>query len=255
MNGVGKAGATGLEPAATETPPGFRPLYKQVRDILTRRLAEGVWPPGAMLPSEQELAASLAVSQGTVRKALDAMAAENLIVRRQGRGTFVAQQDDERVLFHFFRLTGDDGSHVFPESEVESVRLEKAGRDEIDRLALASGDRVVRIQRTRSLGGRPVVAERLSLPAARFPGLEKRQDLPNNLYGLFAHAYGVSIARASERLKAVAADAEAAARLQLAEGTPVLAIERTAFSVIGDPVEWRMSLCATDGFHYDSEMR
>lgn len=255
MNGVGKAGATGLEPAATETPPGFRPLYKQVRDILTRRLAEGVWPPGAMLPSEQELAASLAVSQGTVRKALDAMAAENLIVRRQGRGTFVAQQDDERVLFHFFRLTGDDGSHVFPESDVESVRLEKAGRDEIDRLALASGDRVVRIQRTRSLGGRPVVAERLSLPAARFPGLEKRQDLPNNLYGLFAHDYGVSIARASERLKAVAADAEAAARLQLAEGTPVLAIERTAFSVIGDPVEWRMSLCATDGFHYDSEMR
>lgn len=255
MKGAGKAGTAVSDIPDAEDPPGFRPLYKQVRDILTRRLSEGVWAPGAMLPSEQELAGSLAVSQGTVRKALDAMAAENLIVRRQGRGTFVARQDDERVLFHFFRLTGDDGSHVFPESEVESVRLEEASRDEADRLALAAGDRVVRIQRTRSLGGRPVIAERLSLPAARFPGLEARKDLPNNLYGLFAHDYGVSIARASERLKAVSADSDAAARLQLAEGAPVLAIERTAFSVIGDPVEWRMSLCATDGFHYDLEMR
>lgn len=241
--------------AGTDGAPGYRPLYKQVRDILTRRLAERYWAPGAMLPSEQELAASLSVSQGTVRKALDAMAAENLIVRRQGRGTFVAQQDDERVLFHFFRMTGDDGSHVFPESEVETARLAEASAEEAAALALQTGDAVVRIRRTRSLGGRPVIAERISLPARLFAGLEHRSDLPNNLYGLFANQYGVSIARASERLKAVAADADAARRLDLAEGSPLLAIERTAFSVMGEPVEWRLSLCATDGLHYASEMR
>ncbi|WP_018698653.1 GntR family transcriptional regulator [Amorphus coralli] len=255
MKGAEHAGITPQLIADPEGSPGFRPLYKQVRDLLTRRLADGFWAPGAMLPSEQELAATLSVSQGTVRKALDAMAAENLIVRRQGRGTFVAQQDDERVLFHFFRMTGDDGSHVFPESEVESVRPGTAGTAEAEALGLDPDTPVLRILRTRSLGGRPVIAECLTLPARLFPGLEDRRDLPNNLYGLFADQYGISIARASERLKAVGADRDAARRLELSEGAPLLAIERTAFSVMGDPVEWRLSLCATEGFHYVSEMR
>lgn len=241
--------------ALREDSPGYRPLYKQVRDILTRRVAEGDWQPGAMLPSEQELARSLAVSQGTVRKALDAMAAENLIVRRQGRGTFVARQDDERVLFHFFRLIGDDGSHVFPESQVLKVGVTSPSAAQARALGLARDDRVIRIRRTRSLSGRPVIAETLVLPAARFPGLEAREALPNNLYVMLANEYGVSIARASERLKAVAADAEAARALGVAPGTPLLAVERVAFSIPGEPVEWRLSLCATDRFHYASELR
>lgn len=247
---------TPQEPAGAEAEsPGYRPLYKQVRDILTRRLAEGEWQPGVMLPSEQELAASLSVSQGTVRKALDLMTAENLIVRRQGRGTFVARQDDDRMLFHFFRLVGDDGRHIFPESEVTNVRVDKAGRSEREALGLEARDRVVRIRRTRSLSGKPVVAEEICLAASRFAGIESRKDLPNNLYGLYASAFSVSIARASERLKAIAADPEAAALLGVAEGTPLLAVERIAYSVIGEPVEWRLSLCATNAHHYTSELR
>ncbi|MDQ0313652.1 GntR family transcriptional regulator [Amorphus orientalis] len=255
MNAVKAGGKTAQLVADPEGSPGFRPLYKQVRDLLTRRLAEGFWAPGAMLPSEQELAASLSVSQGTVRKALDAMAAENLIVRRQGRGTFVARQDDERVLFHFFRITGDDGSHVFPESEVEDTGIGEARPEEAAALGLPPGATVVRIRRTRSLGGRPVIAEHISLPAETFAGMENRLDLPNNLYGIFAEKFGVSIARTSERLKAVAADGETARQLGIETGTPLLAIERTAYSVMGAAVEWRRSLCLTDDLHYASDMR
>ena len=68
-----------------ETAPGFRPLYRQVRDILVKRIADGVWQPGQILPSESEVAADLGVSQGTARKALDSLTADHFVVRRQGR--------------------------------------------------------------------------------------------------------------------------------------------------------------------------
>src|SRR5580704_8078982 len=93
---------------------GARPLYAQVREVLVRRLVDGVWAPGEGLPSEMELAAELDVSQGTVRKALDTMAADKLLVRHQGRGTFVSIHDEARILFQFFKLAPDMGEPVFP---------------------------------------------------------------------------------------------------------------------------------------------
>ena len=97
---------------------GFRPLYRQVRDLLVRRIADGIWQAGQPLPSESEIALDLGVSQGTVRKALDEMTAENLVVRRQGRGTYVARHDDARILFQFFKLVPDTGERSFPESRM-----------------------------------------------------------------------------------------------------------------------------------------
>src|SRR5215203_5028435 len=101
---------------------GFRPLYRQVRDVLVKRIADGVWHAGQLLPSEGEIALDLGVSQGTVRKALDEMTAQNLVVRRQGRGTFVAKHDDARILFQFFKLVPDSGERSFPDSRVLAVR-------------------------------------------------------------------------------------------------------------------------------------
>jgi len=65
---------------------GYRPLYRQVKELLMKRLGDGSWAPGQLLPSEPEIAAGLGVSPGTVRKALDEMSSESLLVRRQGRG-------------------------------------------------------------------------------------------------------------------------------------------------------------------------
>src|SRR5262249_5221027 len=86
-----KSDAAGESPVSTVESPDFRPLYAQVKELLIARLVRGEWRPGGVLPSEFSLAATFGVSQGTVRKALDEMAAQNLVVRRQGRGTFVAQ--------------------------------------------------------------------------------------------------------------------------------------------------------------------
>src|SRR6185437_2452160 len=106
------------EPAARL---GYQPLYAKVRDAFVQRLVDGSWQPGQALPSEIELAQEIGVSQGTVRKALDALASENLLVRQQGRGTFVALHDETRVPFRFFRIVPDGGQRSFPESVVLNV--------------------------------------------------------------------------------------------------------------------------------------
>ncbi len=234
---------------------GFRPLYQQVREILVTRLIDGTWPPGNLLPSELQLAAELGVSQGTVRKALDAIAADNLLIRRQGRGTFVAEPEEDRILFQFYKLTADDGRHRFPQSRLLGVTQGKATAAERARLALAPGARVWRVRRVRELDERPMLREKIVLSKARFPELGALKEIPNNVYALYASAYGVTIARAEEKLKAVAATTEDARHLHCAPGTPLLNIDRLAFSIDGTPVEWRVSRCLTDGYHYLSDLK
>lgn len=231
-----------------------RPLYKQVKDRLADRIAAGAWRPGAMLPSEFEIAAEFGVSQGTVRKALDEMTAENLLLRRQGRGTFVARHDEERILFQFFRLVQDDGERRFPQSRVIEVGTTAADEAAAAALGLRRGETVVAVERVRTVADTPCIVERLCVPRRLFPRLEKR-ELPNNLYDLYAREFGVTVARASERLKAVAAGEREATHLGVAAGTPLLGIDRIAYGIGGMPVEWRVSICRTDGFHYACDLR
>ncbi|MCZ8185429.1 MAG: GntR family transcriptional regulator [Beijerinckiaceae bacterium] len=235
--------------------PGFLPLYRQVKSLLVRRIAERFWQPGEILPSEMQIAAELGVSQGTVRKALDEMTAERLLVRRQGRGTFVARHDESRILFQFFKIVPETGIPVFPESHLRRVETALASPEEVARLALRPGDSVIRIARVRSLNGRPTISEYLALPLERFPGLVGQADIPNNLYDHFASDYGITIAGGDESLRAMAAPAEDAALLGIPEGTPLLAIDRVALDLDGKPVEWRYSLCDTRHCHYVSGLR
>jgi GntR family transcriptional regulator len=246
------------ERAESRAALGFRPLYRQVKDVLMRRIADGVWAAGGALPSEPDIAADLGVSHGTVRKALDELAAENLVVRRQGKGTFVARHDEARILFQFFKLIPDTGERRFPDSRILGVEVRDADPDAARILGLRKnargGARVVALERVRSLADRICIVERIVLPRALFPGIEKR-DLPNNLYELYRAEFGVTITRATERLKAVAATRRDAKHLDVAVGAPLLAIDRTALAIDGAPVEWRVSLCRTDTIHYLSDLR
>lgn len=234
---------------------GFRPLYRQVKDILVKRIADRVWQTGMLIPSETDLAAELGVSQGTVRKALDAMAADNLLVRRQGRGTFVAEHDDKRMLFQFFKLIPDDGNAIFPESTVLNVQKGFANAAECAAFGLREADEVIRIVRVRSLRDVPLIYETLSLPGTLFAGIERLEQVPNNLYALYDAQYGMKIASAREKLKAVTLGAEPAHALNVMPGTPALQIDRLAIGVNGLPIEWRVSLCLTLELHYLSELK
>jgi GntR family transcriptional regulator len=235
-------------------PVGFRPLYRQVKDAFVKRMVDGVWPAGFLLPSENQLAQEIGVSQGTVRKALDELASENLLVRQQGRGTFVAQHDEKRILFQFFKLVPDDGIARFPESEVLSASVHLASEIEREQLALEPGARVARVRRMRAIADVPMIVETLSLPDAMFPGITEG-PVPNSLYAFYAERFGVTIAHAREKLKAIALPAEEAGLLNRPAGHPALMVQRLALSLDVRPVEWRVSLCLTDDAHYVSFMR
>jgi len=237
-----------------QTAFAYRPLYVQVRDQLVRRLIDGEWQPGQLIPSEIELAREVGVSQGTIRKALDAMTAENLLIRRQGRGTFVARPEESRILFQFFRLVPDDGKPSFPDSSILDRRPSAATPQEAEALALAPGDPVWRIERVRTLSGDPLLIETITLPAARLPGFGDLEAIPNNVYGLYSERFGITIGRASEKLKAVAATPGDAAALGCAADTPLLAITRVALDLENKPVELRVSRCLTQAVHYSSEL-
>lgn len=243
------SGQTGNPSTVTDT-PGYRPLYRQVYDIIVRKVAQGVWKPGESLPSEQALARELGVSQGTMRKVLDALTAEKLLERRQGKGTFIAENTQERALFRFFRMARPGGERVTPERGEEAVKVRASRAAEQVKLDLGRGDRVVEIVRTRLIDGRPAVREFIVIPAVLFPGIEKHEALPNTLYSLYQTEYGINIVSAREELSAVAATEEDHAVLGVAAGSPILLIDRVAVSLQERKVEWRISRVRSDDLVY-----
>ncbi|TQV67731.1 GntR family transcriptional regulator [Exilibacterium tricleocarpae] len=230
--------------------PGLQPLYQQVYTLLVRRIAEGAWRPAEALPSEQMLASELGVSQGTVRKALNAMVMEKLVERRQGKGTFVAEHTQERALFQFFRLRRTDGTRVTPESGVPTIKRRLAKPQERHKLELDDKAKVVEIRRTRLIDAVPTVAETVVLPLYLFPDIDEIGDLPNTLYSLYQSRYGMSVVEADEQLRVDTANREDARRLEVEVGTPLLHIDRIAIAIDGKKVEWRISRLTTNNVVY-----
>ena len=237
--------------------PSFQPLYLQIRALLMQSLDAGEWKPGEAIPSEIELADRYQVSQGTVRKAMDAMAAENIVVRRQGKGTFVATHTEEQSsLFRFLRIRRDDGVDEYPKSRLVDVRRAKASAEAARLLQLREGAPVIILRRLLEYEGKPVLLDDITLPATLFKGLTKaRYDAyRGSTYGFFETQFGVRMVRANERIKAIAADAASAALLAVPPHSPLLAVERVAFTYGNRPVEWRRGLCSTRNHHYRNEL-
>jgi GntR family transcriptional regulator len=227
-----------------------KPLYAQVREILRERIRSGALKPGSALPNEFALAHELGVSQGTVRKALDALTAEQLLVRSPGRGTFVRAQTAADVLFRFFHIYNAQGVRILPDSRDVVVTRARANAAEAERLRLPRTASVIRIHRLRTRDDRPFMLETISIPADLFPDLDRVDPLPNTLYDFFQRAYGITVARAEERLTADAADATAAEALGVMAGAPLLCIDRTTFALDDRPIEWRVSRCHIgDGYY------
>lgn len=228
----------------------FRPLYTQVYESLLKRIVEGEWRPGVALPSEQALANEMGVSQGTIRRALDALELEKLIDRRQGKGTFVAELTQELSVYRFFRLTRPDGRRTIPSSGDEILTRRAAQPPEEVALSLEPGTEVFEILRTRFIDGIPIVVERTVVPAHVFPHLETHSPLPNSLFALYQSEFGVNVVSTDERLRADQATAQDAERLGVRLGAPLLEIERVAVTVTGTRVEWRLSRCNTELCRY-----
>lgn len=241
--------------AAAGDAPGFRPLYRQAYDLLAARIHKGTWRPSQALPSEQALAAELGVSHGTVRKALDALVADKLVERRQGKGTFVIEQTPERALFQFFRISRANGDRVTPASADTATIRRTPTPDEAVALALLANAEVFSVDRVRTVDGAPAIRESLVVSAERFPDLDQHAPLPNAIYVLYQQAYGVMVSEAREAVQAVAADAVDAQCLGVARGAPLLQIRRLAVDFQGHPLELRYSRCRTTDLAYSVTLK
>jgi len=239
-------------PLAEEARPANQPLYAQVEGLLMRRIAEGLWPPGTLLPSEPEIARELGVSPGTVRKAMGALERRRLIERRQGRGTFVAQHTSERALFHFFRIADAQGRKPVPTSRLLEMGTLPADAEEARRLHLPQGTPLIGLTRLRLLEGRPCILERISLPAHLFQDftLPLDRELTDEMYVLYQRRHGITVARAEEELRAIPASARMAEVMGCKPGQPILEIDRIAFDLSGQRVERRVTWLDTAHWHY-----
>ena len=219
-------------------------------------LESGEWRPGEAIPSEIELAARYKVSQGTVRKAIDELAADNYLMRRQGKGTFVATHDEARAQFRFLRLTPDQGPQEYAESRLLDCKRARASAEIAQLLELRAGDGLTVLRRVLNFAGEPTVFEQIYLPGTLFKNLtaEIFNEYKGSMYKLFETEFGTRMMHAAEKIRAVAADAASAELLGVAAGTPLLCVERVAYTYGDRPVEFRRGFYRTDKHYYRNEL-
>ena len=239
--------------------PAFSPLYQQIKGLILQSLQMGEWRPGELIPSEMELAARFKVSQGTVRKAIDELAAENLVMRRQGKGTFVATHTAQQVQYRFLKLHPDVGD-LQGEGRAQRTILEckrvRAPAEIARLLAIRSGDTVVQVRRILGFSGIPTILEDIWLPGHAFKGLtaEQMAHFKGPTYAMFETEFGVRMVRADEKLRAVLPDEAQAQLLQVPAATPLLSVERLAYTYNDIPMELRRGIYRTDTHHYKNAL-
>ena len=239
--------------------PAFSPLYQQIKVLILKSLQAGEWKPGELIPSEMDLAARFRVSQGTVRKAIDEIAAENLVIRRQGKGTFVATHAEQQVQYRFLRLmpdSGDISSEGPAERQIIDCKRLRASADIARPLALRTGEAVLQLRRVLAFQGTPTIVEDVWLPGGPFKGLtaDRLATYKGPMYALFETEFGVHMVRAEEKIRAIAADAVSARLLNVAPGEPLLSVERIAYTYNDLPMELRRGLYRTDMHHYKNAL-
>ncbi|MDR2000079.1 MAG: GntR family transcriptional regulator [Zoogloeaceae bacterium] len=236
--------------------PTFSPLYRQIKGLILQALDGGEWRPGEVIPSEAELAVRFGVSQGTVRKAVDELAAENYLLRRQGKGTFVASHNDPRAFFRFLRLQKLNGDFEPSRSVPLECWRAKAGQEAARMLRIQLADPIIIVRRVLQFSGKPVVLDEIYLRGDIFAGLtlDTLTEWKDSIYSLFETRFGVRMIRAEERLRAVAADRAASDMLNVPEGSPLLSVERVSYSYGDKPVEWRRGLYSTVEHCYVNEL-
>jgi GntR family transcriptional regulator len=237
---------------AFEKPATGTPLYREIKRSLSLAIEGGQWRVGEPLPSEGDLAQVFGVSIGTVRHAMDGLVTEGLIRRRQGKGTFVAEHTPEQSLYQFFHVERHDGLRELPKVELISFERARLNEECSAALHLSRGEPGIVIENSLSLRGRPIIYDRLALPASLFRGLtEKRfRERHSTIYNLFQIAFGVTVVRGHERASATNAAKTACRVLGLPLGAPVMRIKRVALTFDDRPVEYRVSIVNTDQHDY-----
>lgn len=232
--------------------PTGTPLYLQVKHAVLNALAGGEWKQGDAIPSEKVLSDRFDVSIGTLRKAISELVAENVLVRHQGRGTFVAVHTRNRYFFKFFRIVHHDGKKSYPTTQLHSFRRIRAGKEVREKLQLSASSYVFEFVNILSLEGQKTIVDVITVPEFLFRGLsaEQLRTRQSTLYSFYQNAFGINIIAAREHVRVGIATQHFAELLGLTMPHPLLQIRRIAYSYNGQPIEWRLSHVNTDAYEY-----
>ena len=234
----------------------MQPLYEEVKKKITESLIQGEWRPGEAIPSEVELACKYNVSQGTVRKAIDELSAESILIRRQGKGTYVATHNEENIQLRFLRLTSNLGFKEKLDNQLVSFSKEKATNKLAKILNINPASTIINLKRILTFNEKPLILDVIKIPAQSFRGLTAEMviEKKGSMYRMYEADFGIRMLRADEKIKAVTANSESASLLNVKENFPLLSVERLSYTYDNKPLEWRLGLCVTDNHFYLSEL-
>lgn len=249
-----------FQPALASDAP---PRYRLVKQALQKMIETGQYRAGNVLPSESVLASNLRVSIGTLRRAVDELVHEHVLVRRQGKGTYVALHSPARFMFQFFhvepRWSFGDGEAMHLQKPAEYPTIEclsfaggRATALQASALRIKPGDGVFNFENRLLLSQRAVARDEICVSSALFKGLSEKKftQRAGTIYSLYQTGFGITVLRTLERARAVAADIASAKLLGVSAGTPVIEIHRLALTFGDRPVEYRVSTLNTVAHDY-----
>jgi GntR family transcriptional regulator len=230
------------------------PLHARVKDDLIRRVRANEWASTKPLPPESALAEEYGISVGTLRRVLAELAADGILERHQGRGTYVRRATFQHSLFRFFRMQGGTGQT--PGSRI----LERNTEDTPARVAAALNiperSPSLHLKRLRLWQETPFLIEDIWLPLPQFQPIAEvdLSELGSLLYPEYENRIGLIIGSATEELSVTRAADGQAELLNCNTGDPLVKINRIARTHTGDVAEYRESYGLASSFRYQVEI-
>ena len=230
--------------------------YKRVKYAITELLRQNTWCHNQAIPSEPILAARYQVSIGTIRRAINELVAENILVREQGRGTFVVSHTPDYMLNVFFRIESSKGVRQLPNSKLLSFQKMQATQLIAKKLAIKPYEKIYKVKTLLSFGSEPAIIDEIYLSEKMFPNLSESffSDRNETLYGLFQRIYGITVLNISETIEAIPGNIFISKLLELNINLPILCVKRVSYAFRGKPVDMRIRYIRSNKYRYFNKL-
>ncbi len=231
------------------------PLYHQLYNLLQDKIRSTAWKPGDMIPPESELVDTYRISRVTVRKVLDMLVSEGLLVRERGRGSFVAHPKLEHGMARIVSFTDDMKQRgLTPRTRIIFTGLMPASADIAERLKIPAGEELARIDRLRLADEEPMCVEESFLVHRYIPGILNYDFSVNSLREVKEKKYGILWSRAMQTIQAIPAPLRIARLLSIRPGAPLLYFDRVTFSQDDIPMEYLRVYYRADRYVLHTEL-
>lgn len=232
-------------------PDSAIPVYYQIREQIRQRILGGQLKPGDPLPTEADICSACGVSRMTARQALTQLAGEGLIVRRRGRGSFVAPpkatlREDSPFVLSYTDLVARLGLQA--RSTIRRQQVVPASGQVAAHLEVPEGEPLIEIVRVRSIEGEAMSLETSYLPQQLFPTLVHLDLTDRSLYRVLEETFGITPTHAVDTTELATAGELEARELGLRRGMPVVVSTRLTYTVHDQPIAFIQTVHRGDRF-------